>query len=147
MNELFKSRDIDKIYWVVVEQLPATTEGELVHFLKKNGQSNKSHVVSEKTTGAKRAELFYRHIASSDRYHLLEVKLATGRHHQIRVQLANIGCKVKGDVKYGARRANTDASIHLHARSISFIHPVSKEEVHVVAPLPKDPVWNAFANQ
>ncbi len=144
MNELFQKKEIHKTYWAVVEQKPNKNNGNLVDFLKKNEKQNKSYVVDESTKGAKKAELSYSFIKSSDKYHLLEIDLGTGRHHQIRAQLANIGCIIKGDLKYGAKRSNKDASIHLHSRKISFEHPVSKEKIEIVAPPPKDPVWDYF---
>lgn len=145
LNEMLRNHEIHKTYWAVVEQRPPKTEGLLVHFLKKNAKQNKSYVVKEGSEGALKAELKYKHIGSSDKYHLLEVDLLTGRHHQIRVQLSKIGCIIKGDLKYGAKRSNKDASIHLHARKIDFIHPVKKEQMSFVAPAPKDAIWDYFS--
>jgi len=145
LTQLFKNRELKKIYWAVVQNRPPEEVATLENYIRKNEQKNKSYVVSEKTSGAKRAELKYRYVLSSDRYHLLEVELLTGRHHQIRCQLAHVNCPIKGDVKYGFDRPNKDLSIHLHARSIEFIHPVKKEALHLTAPPPKDPVWNYFA--
>jgi 23S rRNA pseudouridine1911/1915/1917 synthase len=130
----------------VVDKAPPETNGHLVHFLRKNERQNKSYVVSENSKGAQRAELNYRLLGASDRYFLLEVELLTGRHHQIRAQLAAIGCRIKGDLKYGYPRSNGDASIHLHARKVEFIHPVKSEKVSVVAMPPADPLWNYFLN-
>lgn len=144
MNEIFRSRDVQKVYWAIVEQRPALTEGKLINWLNKNEKQNKSYVVKEGNAGALRAELDYKLLASSDKYHLLEVQLYTGRHHQIRCQLANMGCIIKGDLKYGAKRSNPDASISLHARSISFKHPVKGERVEIVAPVPDDKLWQYF---
>ena len=144
MNALFQKKEIKKTYWAVVEQKPKSAKGNLIDFLKKNEKQNKSYIVDESTNGAKKAELSYSYLGSSDKYHLLEVDLGTGRHHQIRTQLANIGCIIKGDLKYGAKRSNKDASIHLHSRKISFVHPVSKEVIEIIAPPPKDPVWDYF---
>jgi len=144
MNEIFRSRDVQKVYWAIVERRPAREEGKLINWLNKNEKQNKSYVVKDGTAGALRAELDYKLLASSDKYDLLEVQLHTGRHHQIRCQLANMGCIIKGDLKYGAKRSNPDASISLHARSISFTHPVKGERVEIVAPVPDDKLWQYF---
>ncbi len=144
LNEMLRKQEIKKKYWAVVEQKPKAKNGHLVNFLRKNPKQNKSYVVKEGTEGALKAELKYEHIASSDKYHLLEIELLTGRHHQIRAQLANIGCIIKGDLKYGAKRSNKDASIHLHARYLSFIHPVKKTEINILANPPEDVIWNYF---
>ncbi|MDN4754112.1 RluA family pseudouridine synthase [Porphyromonadaceae bacterium W3.11] len=146
MNELFRKDQVRKVYHAIVEAPPAQSAGELRHFLKKNQQQNKSYVVSRNTPNAKEAILEYRTIGSSDHYTLLEVELQTGRHHQIRVQLSSIGSVIRGDLKYGARRSLPDASISLHAYSITFIHPVTKEELHLTAPYPAhDTLWQYFA--
>lgn len=147
LNEQFRTKSTRKIYWAVVEEKPPKESGQLIDFLKKNEKQNKSYVVKEGTPGAKRAVLNYKYLGSSDAYHLLEIELETGRHHQIRCQLANIGCIIKGDVKYGARRANKDQSIHLHSRELEFDHPTTKERIHVIAPCPDDPVWNYFEKE
>ncbi|MGI6320155.1 MAG: RluA family pseudouridine synthase [Bacteroidales bacterium] len=144
MNELFKQQKVSKIYWAIVSKMPKENRGTLVDFLKKNERNNKSYVVSAKTKSALRAELVYKLLASSNKYFLLEVVLKTGRHHQIRVQLSNKGMTIKGDLKYGAARSNDDASISLHARSLSFVHPVSKEKIEVVAKVPDDTLWKYF---
>jgi 23S rRNA pseudouridine1911/1915/1917 synthase len=144
MNEIFRSRDVQKVYWAIVEHRPAQNEGKLINWLNKNEKQNKSYVVKEGSAGALRAELDYKLLASSDKYHLLEVQLHTGRHHQIRCQLAHMGCIIKGDLKYGAKRSNPDASISLHARGISFTHPVKGELVDIVAPVPDDNLWQYF---
>ena len=144
LNKMLREHEIKKTYWAVVEKTPPMEKDKLIDFLKKNPKNNKSKVVSKKTTGAQEAILSYRHLASSDQYHLLEVALQTGRHHQIRVQLAQIGCIIKGDLKYGAKRSNKDASIHLHARNICFTHPVSKAEINIDAPVANDPLWLFF---
>ncbi len=144
MNGMIRDRKIRKTYWAVTAAMPPEKEGRLVHYLKKNQQKNISSAWDEPGPGRLKAELTYRHLCSSDRYHLLEVVLITGRHHQIRVQLAATGCVIKGDLKYGAARPNRDASIHLHARSLSFIHPVKKEMTEVIAPVPDDPLWKHF---
>lgn len=145
LSKIFQDRDLTKTYWAVVQKMPEENTGFLTHTLKKNEQKNKSFVVKANTQGGKVAELKYELKGSSDRYHLLEVELFTGRHHQIRCQLAHIGCPIKGDVKYGFDRANKDLSIHLHARKISFIHPVKKEEITLIAKPPTDPVWDYFS--
>jgi 23S rRNA pseudouridine1911/1915/1917 synthase len=144
LNAQFRDKETNKIYWAIVETKPAKSEDTLVHFLKKNEKQNKSYASQTETPGSKKAILHYKLIASSDKYHLLEVRLETGRHHQIRVQLSTIGCLIKGDVKYGARRANPDASISLHARYLDFIHPTSKEVIKITAPVPNDALWNFF---
>lgn len=144
LNAQFREKETGKIYWAVVEQMPPKDTDRLVNWLAKNEQQNKSYVVKEGANNAKKAILNYKHLASSDKYHLLEIELETGRHHQIRCQLANIGCIIKGDLKYGARRSNPDGSIHLHARKLSFTHPTSKEEIVVSAPVPKDNLWQHF---
>ena len=123
---------------------PSNSEGKLVHWLIKNEKNNKSTAFDKETDGAKKAVLHYKLIATSDNYYLLEVDLETGRHHQIRSQLAKIGCPIKGDLKYGASRSNIDGSISLHARSISFIHPVSKTKIEITAPVPQDKLWQSF---
>lgn len=144
MNGLFRNGEVNKTYWAVTAIQPPSSTGTLNHHLKKNQSKNKSFVVSGHVTGAKRAELTYRVISSSDRYFLLEVQPSTGRHHQIRAQLAEIGCPIKGDLKYGARRSNPDGGIHLHARKISFIHPVRNDEVLITAAVPDETVWKVL---
>lgn len=145
LSKMFREKDIQKTYWAIVENAPEKPEGTLVNFLAKRTDQNKSYVVSEKHKEAKKASLSYRVLANSDKYTLLEIDLHSGRHHQIRVQLSNIGCIIKGDLKYGAKRSNNDGSISLHARKISFIHPVTKEKIAVVAPCPKnDALWQYF---
>ncbi len=144
INELLRERKIKKKYWAVVSNKPAEESGHLVHYLKKNQQKNMSFSFNEEGKDRLKAELLYKYISKSDKYHLLEVELLTGRHHQIRVQLSAIGCPVKGDLKYGAPRSNKDASIHLHARSLEFMHPVKKEKIVIVADPPGDPIWNYF---
>lgn len=144
LSKLFKERDLTKKYWAVVQNPPPENNGSLHNYLKKNEQKNKSFVVKAETDGAKKAELKYTYLAKSDRYHLLEIELLTGRHHQIRCQLAAIGCPIKGDVKYGFNRANKNLSIHLHARYIGLIHPVKKESIELSALPPHDPVWDYF---
>jgi len=148
LNEQFKQRQVHKTYLAVVSNKPETNEGTLVHDLLRDGRTNKSTAVPEATTDSKRAELTYRMVAESDNYFLLEIELLTGRHHQIRAQLAAINCPIKGDVKYGDRRRNPDRSIHLHAHTISFAHPVSGQTEKIIAPLPtEDNLWAFFAQQ
>jgi len=144
MNELFRERTVKKIYWAVVKERPPEDEGTLTHFIKKNEAQNKSYVYDNEVKGSKEAKLSYRVLARSERYYLLEVELHTGRHHQIRAQLSAIGCPIKGDLKYGYPRSNEDGSISLLARRLEFIHPVKKEAVSVVAPLPEGDIWKAF---
>lgn len=146
MTELFKKREIKKTYWAVTQEKPKEQSAKLVDWLKKNPKQNKSYAVAEGTDGAQRAVLNYTYLRSTERYHLLEIDLETGRHHQIRAQLANLGLHIKGDLKYGASRPNKDRSIHLHSRSVSFTHPIKKIEVNVTASPPDDPVWNAVNN-
>ncbi len=143
MNDLFRNRETKKVYWALTEKAPEKPEGTLTHFLVKNSQKNKSYAVSESDKRGSKAILDYKLIASLDKYHLIEVLLHTGRHHQIRVQLASMGCIIKGDLKYGAKRSNPDASISLHARHLTFIHPVTKEPLTVTAPVPSEPIWQA----
>ncbi|MCA0237978.1 MAG: RNA pseudouridine synthase [Bacteroidetes bacterium] len=144
LTEQFKNREISKEYLAIVGQLPPQQEGTLVHFLRKNEAKNISVAYAEETPGAERAELKYRVLGSSDRYHLLHIQLLTGRHHQIRAQLSAIGCPIRGDVKYGFKRANKNRSIDLHAWKLSFEHPHSGETLSVTAPLPDEVVWKAF---
>ena len=143
LNKLFLSKDIKKTYWAVVKQPPPKPEGTLVHWLKKNQKTNKSYAYNKEVKDSKKGILHYKTIKKLDNYTLLEINLETGRHHQIRVQLSSIGSPLKGDLKYGFDRSNKDASIHLHARAIAFIHPVKKEQILVSAPLPNDAIWNA----
>ena len=144
LNAMFQTKEIQKTYWAVVKNKPMNISGKLVHYLRKNEAKNMSKAYEKETQGALRSELDYEMICSLDNYHLLEVKPLTGRHHQIRVQLSAIACPIKGDLKYGFDRSNKDASIHLHARKIEFIHPVKKELVVIIAPPPKEVLWNEF---
>ncbi|MDD2983552.1 MAG: RluA family pseudouridine synthase [Crocinitomicaceae bacterium] len=144
LNEQFREQDTKKTYWAIVEKAPKNKTGTLTNYLLKNEKQNKSYIQENDLKGAKKATLNYKQIAESDRYFLLEVDLETGRHHQIRVQLANIGCIIKGDLKYGAKRSNPDGSIHLHARGLDFIHPTTKELIKIVAPVPNDNLWKWF---
>lgn len=145
MNEMFKTKEVKKTYWAVVENLPAETEGTLIHWLKKDEKKNLSRVWDKEVPGTLRCELHYKWLKSIDHYHLLEINPLTGRHHQIRAQLSAIGCAIKGDVKYHAKRGNRDGSIHLHARKVEFIHPVKKEPIEITAPVPVDNVWKAVS--
>ncbi len=144
LNEMFKNSEVKKTYWAIVKQTPAETEGELVNYLVRNEKQNKSYAYDTERPGSKKAVLHYRLIARSDNYSLLEVDLKTGRHHQIRCQLAKMGCPIKGDLKYGFPRSNPDGSICLHARRVRFVHPVSKELIDVVAPVPSDNLWRSL---
>lgn len=142
LNKLFHDKEVQKTYWAIVKEVPHPTEGHLIHYLKKNQQKNKSFASTNETKGSKKAELTYKVIHKFKNYALVEVKPLTGRHHQIRVQLASIGSPLKGDLKYGFARSNPDGSIGLHARTIEFIHPVKKEPLSIKAnPLSKDPLW------
>ena len=144
LTKQIKDREIKKIYWAIVKGMPEQHEGTLVNYLKRNEKQNKSYIVSEGTANAKLAVLDYKLIGhSAGGYSLLEVELHTGRHHQIRAQLAGMGCPIKGDLKYGAERSNPDGSICLHARRIQFEHPVSKVMIDVVAPVPDDRLWQS----
>lgn len=144
INELIKNRGIKKTYWAVVKNKPPKEYDTLINFLRRDEVRNKSFVVAENTRNTQQASLTYRLIGSSDNYYLLEIDLQTGRHHQIRAQLAGIGCPIKGDLKYGYPRSNSDGSIHLHARKLNFTHPVTLKPVIISAATPNDPVWNFF---
>lgn len=143
LNKIFADKEAQKTYWALVKQMPPKTEDTLIHYLSKNPKNNKSTAYAKEVPGAKKAILHYKVIKNLDNYYLVEVSLETGRHHQIRSQLSSIGCPIKGDLKYGFDRSNPDASISLHARSLSFTHPVSDEPITVEAPLPDDPLWNS----
>ena len=145
LNEMFKNSEVKKTYWAIVKECPRELEGELVHYLVRNEKQNKSYAYDKEMPDSKKAILHYRLIARSQNYNLLEVDLKTGRHHQIRCQLAKMGCPIKGDLKYGSARSNPDGSICLHARRISFIHPVSKEQIDLEAPVPPGSLWNGFS--
>lgn len=145
LNEAFKGSSVKKTYWAVVDNIPKKTESTLIHYIVRNSANNKSIAYPKEIKGSKLAKLDYRLVGSSDKYHLLEIALHTGRHHQIRAQLAAIGLHIKGDLKYGFPRSNPDGGIHLHARKIVFTHPVKKEEITIIAPPPHDSVWDYFA--
>ncbi|MFI0429240.1 RluA family pseudouridine synthase [Mariniflexile sp. HMF6888] len=143
LNALFVSKDIDKTYWAIVKNEPPKAKDTLVNWLKKNPKNNKSTAYPKEVKDSKKAILHYKTLKKLDHYFLLEINLETGRHHQIRSQLSTIGCPIKGDLKYGFDRSNKDASIHLHARHITFIHPVKLVPISITAPLPNDPIWDA----
>ena len=144
LNEMFRTKDVHKTYWAIVKELPKKPEGVLVNWLVRNEKQNKTFVYDTEKVGAKKAILDYKVIAHSQNYHLLEIHLHTGRHHQIRCQLAHMGCPIKGDLKYGSPRSNPDGSICLHSRFVEFVHPVSKEVIKAIAPLPEGNLWGAF---
>ena len=144
LNEMFRAGEVKKTYWAVVKNAPKESEGELVHFLVRNEKQNKSYAYDKEVPNSKKAVLDYRLIGRSENYYLLEVDLKTGRHHQIRCQLAKMGCPIKGDLEYGSPRSNPDGSICLHARRVRFVHPVSKELIELKAPLPEGNLWKGF---
>ncbi len=146
MNEVFRTREVRKTYLAIVNDRPPKDEDTLTHYLKKNEKQNKTYVYDNEVRGSKQASLTYRLAGRSERFFLLEIELHTGRHHQIRAQLAGIGCPIKGDLKYGYPRSNEDGSICLLARRLEFIHPVKKEKVIITAPLPAGDVWKLFRN-
>jgi 23S rRNA pseudouridine1911/1915/1917 synthase len=146
LNEIFRTREVKKTYLAIVAERPPEDEAVLTNFLKKNEQQNKTYVYENEVKGSKSASLTYRLAGRSDRYFLLEIELHSGRHHQIRAQLAKIGCPVKGDLKYGYPRSNEDGSISLFARRLEFIHPVKKEKLTITANFPKGDVWKLFIN-
>ena len=143
LNKMLREKTINKTYWAVVKNQPKKTSDTLINFLKKNPKNNKSTAYNKEIDGSKKAILHYKTIKKLYSYSLLEIYLVTLRHHQIRCQLSKIGSPIKGDLKYGFKRSNKDGSIHLHARKINFIHPVSKEEISVIAPLSKNPIWDS----
>ena len=144
LNELFKNRETQKTYWAIVKNKPQKPEDKLVHFLKRNEKNNTSKAHTNEVPESKLASLDYRIIKELTHYFALEINLHTGRHHQIRAQLSSIGSPIKGDLKYGFDRSNPDGGIHLHARQLVFVHPVSKENIIVIASAPEDPVWNVL---
>ncbi len=144
LNEMFKEKTLDKTYWAIVQGKPAKPADKLTHFLIKDEAKNKSRVLAKEIPGSKKAILNYKVVGAGDNYSYLEVLLETGRHHQIRVQLSTMGCIIKGDLKYGAKRSNSDGSISLHARKLEFIHPVKKEKILIIAPVPEENIWRDF---
>ena len=142
LNEMFKNRDTQKTYWAVVKNAPAVPSGILEHYLKRNSKNNTSKAHSKEVPESKHARLDYKVIYQLTNYTVLEINLHTGRHHQIRAQLTAIGSPIKGDLKYGFNRSNPDGGIHLHARKLAFVHPVSKENIEILAPLPDESTWN-----
>ncbi|MDG1398513.1 MAG: RluA family pseudouridine synthase [Polaribacter sp.] len=143
LNKMLRDKNINKTYWAIVKNKKKKKKDTLIHYLKKNPKNNKSSAFHKEISGSKKAILHYHVLQKLDNYSLLEIDLETGRHHQIRTQLSNIGFPIKGDLKYGFNRSNKDGSIHLHARKIQFTHPVSKENISIVAPTPNEAVWNA----
>lgn len=144
LNDLFKNRETQKTYWAVVKNKPAEASAKLVHYLKRNEKNNTSKAHSKEVPDSKIASLDYTIIRELNNYYALEINLYTGRHHQIRAQLAAIGSPIKGDLKYGADRSNLDGGIHLHARKLTLTHPVTKEVLEITAPVPNDPIWKAI---
>lgn len=144
LNEMIRNGAIRKTYWAVTESAPQPEQGELCHWIVRNGKTNRSHAYDTPRADAKQARLKYRMLAASTNYTLLEIDLLTGRHHQIRAQLSKIGCPIKGDLKYGARRSNPDGGISLHSRRVEFVHPVQKTPLCVTAPVPDDNLWRFF---
>ena len=143
LNKLFADKKAHKTYWALVKNSPQKQQDTLIHWLKKNPKNNKSTAYTKETDGSKKAILHYEILKELDNYYLVEVSLETGRHHQIRSQLSSIGSPIKGDLKYGFDRSNKDGSISLHSKHLEFVHPVSKENISVSAPLPNYPIWNA----
>ena len=143
LNKLFAEKKVKKTYWAIVKRRPEQDKGSLTHWLRKNPKNNKSTAFPKEVDGSKKAILHYELIQELNRYYLLSIQLETGRHHQIRSQLAAIGSPIKGDLKYGFDRSNRDASIHLHSRQIEFVHPVSKELISIIASPPDDALWNS----
>lgn len=141
MNEKFSTRDVKKTYWAIVKNRPEKTEGELIHYLIKDEKKNKSSAYKTEIKNSKLSKLFYKIIAKGDNYYLLEIDPETGRHHQIRAQLAAMGCPIKGDLKYGSERSNADGSVSLHARKLTFTHPINDITVEIIAPVPKEKIW------
>ncbi|WP_290448634.1 RluA family pseudouridine synthase [uncultured Muribaculum sp.] len=144
LNEMFRNGEVNKTYWAITRNLPPKEEDTLTHYITTTERNNKSYASLTEKKGSQKAVLKYRHIASTDRYHLLEVNLLTGRKHQIRVQLSAIGCPIKGDLKYGDKRSNPDGSISLMSHRIEFTHPVSGNKIDVTAPVPDDNLWRAL---
>jgi len=147
LNKMFAQGETKKVYWAVVKNSPPQESGTLTHWLVRKPKQNKSYAHEKEVPNSKKAVLDYKILKKLDNYSLLEIDLKTGRHHQIRAQLATIGCTIKGDLKYGADRSNKDGGIHLHARSLTITHPVQKEPITFLAPTPEDPVWNACISE
>lgn len=145
LNDMFRNGEVKKTYWAIVKNTPVPESGTLSHWLVRNEKQNKSYAYTTEKPDSKLARLNYRTLAKSDNYTLVEVELLTGRHHQIRCQLSSIGCPIKGDLKYGAPRSNPDGNISLFARSVDFIHPVSKQHIHIDADVPADNLWQALS--
>jgi 23S rRNA pseudouridine1911/1915/1917 synthase len=143
LNKMLRDKTIDKTYWAIVKNKPVQASSTLTNYLQKNPKNNKARVFQQEGKDRKKAILQYKTVKNLDNYYLLEIDLETGRHHQIRAQLAHINCPIKGDLKYGFNRSNKNAGIHLHARKIEFTHPVSKDWISIEAPTPKDPIWDA----
>ncbi len=146
LNEMIRSGEIHKSYWAITESAPNPEEGSLTHYIVRDGRTNRSRAYDKPKADGKKAQLNYKMLGCSTRYTLIEVELLTGRHHQIRAQLSKIGCPIKGDLKYGAKRSNPDGGISLHSRRVEFIHPVRKEPISITAPTPKDNLWEFFEN-
>jgi 23S rRNA pseudouridine1911/1915/1917 synthase len=146
LNEMFRTGKVKKIYLAIVKERPPEDEATVTHYLKKNEKQNKTYVYDTEVKGSKQASLTYRLAGRSASYYLLEIELHTGRHHQIRAQLAKIGCPVRGDLKYGFQRSNPDGSINLMARRLEFVHPVKKEKIVITAPLPDSDIWSSFVH-
>ncbi|UKK50618.1 RNA pseudouridine synthase [Prevotella sp. E13-17] len=144
LNKMFAEGQVHKTYWALVQGCPEKEEDMLTHWLTRNEQQNKSYAYQREVPRSKKAQLEYRVLSRGDNYSLVEVQLMTGRHHQIRCQLSAIGCPIKGDLKYGAKRSNADGSISLQSHRVEFVHPVSKQLISVEAPLPSDPLWKKF---
>ena len=146
LNDMFRKGEVHKTYWAIVKNAPKEPSGRLTHWICRNEKQNKSYAYNSEVSGSKKAVLDYRLLASGDNYHILEIRLLTGRHHQIRCQLSAMGSPIRGDLKYGAQRSNPDGSISLLSRHVEFVHPVSKELVSLDAPLPKDNLWQKILN-
>ena len=146
LNEMIRNGEIHKRYWAITEAVPNPEEGSLTHYIVRDGRTNRSRAYDKPKADGKKAQLNYKMLGCSTRYTLVEVELLTGRHHQIRAQLSKIGCPIKGDLKYGAKRSNPDGGISLHSRKVEFMHPVRKEMMSITAPTPKDNLWEFFEN-
>lgn len=144
LNVMFQEKKAEKVYWAIVKEKPPKEEDILIHYIKRDQEKNKSYAFDKDVPGSKKAVTRYKLLGASDNFYLLEVKIETGRHHQIRCQLAKIGCPIRGDLKYGFARSNPDGGISLHSKSMRFLHPVKNEEIIIEAPLPEDSLWNYF---